>query len=64
MLGLVSFGALAWWFARDDRKFSERTRNANYSLDAGQSLNDLSLDASVEPIAEAFDPQRNIGGRS
>jgi hypothetical protein len=64
VLGLVSFGALAWWFARDERKFSERTRNANFSLDSGQSLDDLDLDATVKPLAEAITSPRNVGSPS
>jgi hypothetical protein len=60
LLGLVSFGALAWWFARDDRKFSERTRNASFSFDPGQVHNELKSDTMVEPISGSINAERNI----
>jgi hypothetical protein len=50
LLGLAGFGAAAWWFARDDRKFVERTRNTAFSLPASESLNELNLNVTEGPI--------------
>jgi hypothetical protein len=57
LLGLAGFGAIAWWFARDDRKFTQRRRNA--SLDTGQSLKELNLDVAIGPITVSGTPKHN-----
>jgi hypothetical protein len=52
LLGLVGFGAVAWWFSRDERRFSQRRRNAGFLWDPGQSLKGLNVDAEIEPITD------------
>jgi hypothetical protein len=49
LLALGGIWAAAWWFARDDRKFAERTRSS-FSLPPGQSLNELKLEGDEEPM--------------
>jgi hypothetical protein len=61
LLGLTGFGAIAWWFVRDDRRFSERLRTADFSRGSGLSLNELNLDAASEPIMDTSKLQRHIG---
>jgi hypothetical protein len=50
VLALVGIWGAAVWFARDDRKFRERTPSAKYELPPGQSLNDLNLSAVEVPM--------------
>jgi hypothetical protein len=50
LLALGGIWAAAWWFARDDRKFAETTRSAGFSLPPGESLDDLNLEVTGEPI--------------
>jgi hypothetical protein len=52
VLGLAGICAAAAWFARDDRRFRERTAAANYELPAGQSLNDLNLPTADVPMID------------
>jgi hypothetical protein len=54
LLALGGIWAAAWWFARDDRKFAKRIAAAGFSLPPGQTLNDLIVPTTAEPI--------NIGG--
>jgi hypothetical protein len=49
LLALAGIWAAAWWFARDDRKFDERTR-ARFSLPEGQSLDELNVPTLDEPM--------------
>jgi hypothetical protein len=51
VLALVGIWGAAVWFARDDRRFRERTPSAKYELPPGQSLNDLNLAAMEEPMS-------------
>jgi hypothetical protein len=53
--GLFVLGLLGIWiasvrFARDDRRFREKTPAASFSLPPGQSLNDLNLPAVEVPM--------------
>jgi hypothetical protein len=51
---------MAWWFARDDRRFSERLRTAGFPPDPGLSLNELNLGAAREPITDRSESERQI----
>jgi hypothetical protein len=48
-MAFLAICVAAVWFARDDRRFRERTPAANYALPPGQSLNDLNLPAADMP---------------
>jgi hypothetical protein len=50
LLALVVFVAAIAWLARDDRRFRQRTPSSHFSLPPGQSLNDLSVPDTAEPI--------------
>jgi hypothetical protein len=50
VLVFVGIWGAVVWFARDDRRFRERTPAANFSLPPGQSLNDLNLVAADVPM--------------
>jgi len=50
VLGLIGIWVAAVRFARDDRRFREKTPAANFSLPPGQSLNDLNLPAAEVPM--------------
>jgi hypothetical protein len=51
LLALGGIWAVAWWLSRGDRQFDERRRAAAVSLPPGQSLNDLNVPPSGEPIS-------------
>ncbi len=50
VLALLGIWAAAWWFARGDRRFRERTAAASFSLPPGQSLDALNVPAVGEPM--------------
>jgi hypothetical protein len=50
VLALVGIWAVAWWFARGDRRFWQRTAAASFSLPPGQSLDALNVPAVGEPM--------------
>jgi hypothetical protein len=50
VLALLGIWAAAWWFARGDRRFRERTTAANFSPPPGQSLDALNVPAVGEPM--------------
>jgi hypothetical protein len=52
LLALAGIWAAAVWYARDDRRFRQRTPAANYSLPPGQSLNELNLPVPEEPMKD------------
>lgn len=64
VLAMLGVWGAAAWFARDDRRFRERTSAANYSLPPGQSLNDLNLDTGDVPmtIEVASPPTGELAG--
>jgi hypothetical protein len=51
VLAMAGIWAAAAWFARDDRRFRERTPAANFTLPLGQSLNDLNLPVANVPMS-------------
>jgi hypothetical protein len=59
LIALVSIFGVAWWFARGDRRFKQRTLAANYELPPGKSLNDLNLPAAAEPITTNVDSAKS-----
>jgi hypothetical protein len=57
LLALAGVWIAAVWFARDDRRFRQRTLAAGFELPPGQSLNDLNVPTVEEPmIIEAIPP--------
>jgi hypothetical protein len=50
LLALTGVWAAAWWFARDDRRFSVRSRGAASPPPAEQFLKELNLAAVDQPI--------------
>ncbi len=56
LLALGGIWAAAAWFARDDRRFRERTPAANFSLPPGQSLNELNVPALNQPMIIQVEP--------
>lgn len=50
LLALAGIWAAAWWFARGDRRFHERTLAASFSLRPGQSLNEFNLPSMDQPM--------------
>jgi hypothetical protein len=50
VLAMAGFWAAAWWFARDSRKFDDRTRVARMPQDVGETLQELHVPAAKAPL--------------
>lgn len=49
VLAMAGMWAVAWWYAREDRRFRDRVLARNYSLPEGRSLDDLQAPTDEGP---------------
>jgi hypothetical protein len=64
LLALAGVWAAAWWFARSDRKFAARTPAAGFSLPKGQSLNELNVVATNQPMNNPWETDSSTATRA